>query len=183
MSLIEENIEELDSSWIDEFDKNDEEYKLFYCDKINFIKLKMIYLNTNFEIDHIKEEKIMLKIPGELRKEELLYLLKNGLTNSMNNETNINKYKLFTIVKYFINIEPISVIQFLKNSSKFNFIETIKNIDTIHFDNSISIFHDLNELIFIFSSINVNKNLSKSTITKKIYKILNTNKITKKKTI
>jgi len=180
MSFIEENIEDLDSSWIDEFDKNDEEYKIFYSDKIEFINLKVIYLNTNFEIEHIKQEKILFKTPGELSKEELLYLLKFNLTNKNNNT---NKYKLFSIVTHIVNIEPQVIHHFLKNFSEYNFIKPITKIDTIHFDKCISIFQDLNELIFIFSSVNSNKSISKSIITKRIHKILNTNKITKKKTI
>ena len=56
------------------------------------------------------------------------------------------------------------------------FLQSIKNIDTIKFEKSISLFHDINELIIIFrKKHNLNTNKSKklnylnNKKTKKIY--------------
>ena len=59
---------ELDTSWVDEFDKNDNEYKSYYNEEITFINLHCIYINKNSEISKVHEEKILFKInkPEEL---------------------------------------------------------------------------------------------------------------------
>jgi hypothetical protein len=64
-----------------------------------------------------------------------------------------------------------------------DYLSIIKHIDTITFDKSISMFHDLNDIIFIFYEKS-NEIIKKDTnnTTKKIYiRCLNTNKRTIKK--
>jgi hypothetical protein len=47
-------------------------------------------------------------------------------------------------------LEPEDVKNYLKNGDKLEYLSVIKNIDTIVFDKSINMFHDLNDLIYIF---------------------------------
>jgi hypothetical protein len=63
---------ELDTSWVDEFDKNDNEYKSYYNEELTFINLHCIYINKNSEISKIHEEKILFKTPGTLSREEVI---------------------------------------------------------------------------------------------------------------
>jgi hypothetical protein len=166
-----ENIDELDLSWIQEFENLDKEYKNYYTEDINFIKIHSIYVN-NDSIDKIKEDIIILKSPGILQKEELLRIIKN---NSFSNQI---KYSLLSILKFNINIEPQNLKTFLrtKNTNIGSlFLQSIKNIDSIKFEKSISLFHDINEIIIIFH----HKINNKSIGTKKIF--INPNKKTKRK--
>jgi Txe/YoeB family toxin of Txe-Axe toxin-antitoxin module len=180
IDYMNDNIDELDFSWIQEFEKLDNEYKLYYTEDISFIKIHIVYINTNNEIEKIREEKIILKTQGILCKEELLRIIKN---NSFSNQ---NKYSLLSILKYNINIEPIHLKTFLRNKNPAigaPFLQSIKHIDTIKFEKSISMFHDINELIIIFhkkihkpthSEINNNR-------TKKVFINSNPKKRTKRK--
>ena len=170
-----ENIDELDLSWIQDFENLDKEYKNYYTEDINFIKIHSIYVNNNDSIDKIKEDKIILKTPGILQKEELLRIIKN---NSFSNQI---KYTLLSILKFNINIEPENLKTFLRTKNTnigTLFLQSIKNIDSIKFDKSISLFHDINEIIIIFHH-KINNKLHNSSGTKKI--IINPNKKTKRK--
>lgn len=175
-----DNIEDLDLSWIQDFEKIDNEYKIYYTEEISFIRIHSIYLNLNNEIDKMKEEKVLLKTPGILLKEELLSIIKH---NSFSNQI---KYSLLSILKFNINLEPIHLKTFLRNKSDTignSFLQSIKNIDSIKFDKTISMFHDINEIFIIFyPKIRKNTPDQKDTNrTKKIFINSNTKKRTKKK--
>ena len=175
-----DNIEDLDLSWIQDFEKIDNEYKIYYTEEISFIRIHSIYLNLNNEIDKMREEKVLLKTPGILLKEELLSIIKH---NSFSNQI---KYSLLSILKFNINLEPIHLKTFLRNKSDSignTFLQSIKHIDSIKFDKTISMFHDINEIFIIFYP-KIRKNTTDqidANRTKKIFINSNTKKKTKKK--
>jgi hypothetical protein len=41
------DIEDLDVSWINEFEKIDNEYNIYYTEEISFIKIHCVYINNN----------------------------------------------------------------------------------------------------------------------------------------
>jgi hypothetical protein len=152
--VLSENIEDLDISWIHEFEKEDNEFKKYYTEDLSFIKIHYIYINQNNDIEKIKEEKIILKESGLISKEELLSIIKH---NSFSNQV---KYSLLSILRFNISLEPIHLKTFLKNKNPSfgnQFLNSIRNIDSIKFDKSISMFHDINELIILFH-VKINKN-------------------------
>jgi len=177
------DIEDLDTDWIEEFNKNDEEFKNYYCEDLSFIKVHYIYINSSNEISVLKEEKLLLKTPSTLYKEELLHIIKNNCF--MNGQ----KYSLLGILKYNIDIDPSNLKHLLKYTNKQDinnpFLTSVKNIDTIKFEKSITMFHDINEIFVLFHQlICIPKNKKTdphSNYTKKIYIYSKTNKITKRK--
>lgn len=167
-----ENIDDLDLSWIQDFENLDKEYKNYYTEEMSFIKINSIYVNYNNSIDKIKEDNIILKTPGILQKEDLLRIIKN---NSFSNQI---KYRLLSILKFNINIEPENLKTFMRTKNTTigsSFLQSIKNIDSIKFEKSISIFHDINQIIIIFHNIINNKSIQ----TRKIF--IQSNKKTKRK--
>jgi hypothetical protein len=187
----------LDTKWIDDFDKLDNEYKNYYKEDLSFIKIHSIYINFKNEIEKLVEEKLLLKTPGTIMKQEVLGLIKKNMYS------NNNKYKLLSILKFNIDIEPYHLKYFLKYTNTVKkdiinignqFLHINKNIDDIHFEKSISMFHDINDLIFIYyynspTSINNNNNnennkinsLCNKNITKKVFINSINNKKTKRK--
>lgn len=170
-------ITELDNTWIEEFEKFDNEYKNYYSEDISFIRIHSIYVDKNNDIIKIREEKILLKNPGLLDKEELLNIIKkNSFFLNM-------KYSLLSILRFNVNIEPANLTNFLKNKDKnigSSFLKSSKHIETIKFDKSISMFHDINNIIIVFiEKMFVTK--ENKSCTKKIFIISNTKKKTKKK--
>lgn len=166
-------IEDIDSSWLEEFENLDKEYKDYYTEELATIKIHCTYVNKNNEIERVIEDKIILKTPGLLSKEEIISIVKHGsICNQM-------KYSLLYILKYNINLEPIYLKTFLRNKALLKdigspFLKSVKNINEIKFDKCISMFHDLNELFIIFYDKNKDKltngqDQTANNRTKKIY--------------
>lgn len=178
------DIEDLDITWINEFEKIDNEYNIYYTEEISFIKIHCVYINNNNEIEKITEEKIFLKTPGLLQKEELLGIIKYNLC------LNQMRYSLLSILKFNINLEPVHLKTFLRNKKPNigdKFLTSIKNLDTIKFDKSITLFHDINEVFILFNKKKISSmdNFDKQYLfnrTKKIYIKPKSKKMTKKRT-
>jgi len=179
-----ETNELLDNEWILQFEKSDNLYKDFYKDKIYYINFFFIYINQNNEIDKINSQPILLSTPNYITKEEIIKNLKKYTTEQ-------NKhYSLSSILKYNISLNTDDVIPFLKCNSKdldyytkkFLTPININNIENaIYFENTIAMFHDLNDLFFLFNEVaNKNTNTNQNTKTKKNNRLLSTSR---KKTI
>ena len=178
--------EELDTSWINEFEELDKDFNSYYKEELSFIRINYIYINTQNEIVNISEENCLFKKPGMLSKEELIGLIKH---NSFNNAI---KYSLLSLLKYNIDFEPINLKTFLRSNDKNigkTYLKSITNIDNIFFEQSISLFHDLNNLFIIFIEKrnekstferNNNGNLTNRQLTKKVYIHSNFRKRTKR---
>jgi hypothetical protein len=173
-------IDDLDTSWLDEFDKLDNEYKNYYNEEQLFIRIKFVYININSEIDKIKEEKYFFRTSNKISRDELIGIIKK-------NALSVNKaYSLLSILKFIINIQPLEIKSFLRNNSHKNnldrnFLVSIKNIDDIIFEKSISMFHDINELLILFFEKQTQKNASNQNCTKKLFINTNTKKYTRRK--
>jgi hypothetical protein len=136
---------ELDTNWIDEFEALDEDYKAFYTEDITHIKFNYIYVNKESEIEKIKEETILLKEPNYISREEIIGILKKHCKLA----TKI--YTILSLLRYNIDVEPTDIRHFLKTEQDDGlFLKSIKNIDAITLDKSISMFQDLNEIVIIF---------------------------------
>ena len=152
--------EELDTSWLRDFEAMEKDYKSYYTEDLLFIRVNYIYVNSKQDITNIYEEKHLFKKPNILLKR-----------NSIVNKT---KYSLLSILKYNINIEPYNLKTFFrsKNNNIGNqFLQSIKNINDVVFDKSISMFHDLNSLIIILLEKEQSNNINSNTnnFTKRVY--------------
>jgi hypothetical protein len=180
--LSEKEKEDLDTKWIEDFELIDNSYKTFYADDITHIKFHYIYVNRENNIDKVKEETILLKTPNYVSKEELIGLLKKH-----NKSANIS-YTVLSILKYNIDVYPSDVSYYLKKKNiteddPHYFLKSVKNIDSIPLDKTISMFQDLNDIIIVFyEKTTNNKNNSNQchNYTKKI--ILKTIKTCKNRT-
>jgi hypothetical protein len=169
---------ELNDDWIHNFEKTDKLYQDFYKDKLYYTNINFVYVNRDNTIEKIKQESFLMSEPNYISREEIIGLLKS---NSIEND---KRYTLLSILKYNITLDVEEIRGFLDalDVSEYNeqFLTPIKHIDSITFENSINMFHDLNDLILIFyEKSNELKTVVSSNATKKIY--LKTN--TKKKTI
>lgn len=167
----------LNDDWIKNFENNDILYQDFYKDDLYYINLRVIYINRNNEIDKIKNQSFLLTKPNTILREEVIGILKN---NSIDNGV---RYRLLSIMRYNIILEPDDIKNYLMKKETNHYLSVIKNIDNITFDKSISMFQDLNDLIFVFYEKS-NEIIDKETNnnTKKIYlRCLNSKKTLKKR--
>ena len=169
-------VENLDNDWIKDFEKTFKLYEDFYKDNVYFTNIHYIYINKHNNIEKISEDRFLFNTPNLISREEILRILKK------NTCYNNKQYTILSILKFAVNLEPDEIKDFLKNSGHNgnncnngnngndnnydNFLHTIKNIDSIQFEKSINMFHDLNDLFFIFYEKTVSNN---NNVTKKIY--------------
>ena len=168
---------ELNDEWINNFEKTDKLYQEFYKDNIYYVNLKFIYINRNNEIEKINKESFLMTKPNFILREEIIQILKMSSIN------NYKRYSLLSILKYNITLDADEVKKFLMFSDEErNYLNNVKNIDTIPFDKTINMFQDLNDLILIFYEKSQElKVIDHNNITKKIYTHSNNNKRTIKK--
>jgi hypothetical protein len=152
---MEYNIEKLDDNWIQQFENTDKLYMDFYKDDLYYVTLRIIYVNIHSEIDKIKQESFLMSKPNYITQEEILGLLKKHSVDSD------RRYSLLSILRYNVDLESEDVPHYLANNDTndtndpqtiFNssYLSVIKHIDTIKFEKSINMFHDLNDIILIF---------------------------------
>ena len=135
---------DLDIQWIENFEVIDKKYKKFYNRDIKIIKFHYIYVNNENEIEQIKKDKILLKTPNYISREEIIGLIKK------NNKIINKSYSVLSILKYNIDISPNDINYYLEQEKNQEFLKSIINIDAIQLNKSISMFHKLNDITIIF---------------------------------
>lgn len=143
--MEEDNIDNIDLDWIEKFEKEDNEYSYFYKEPQETVFINFIYINNNREIEKIDRDIIYLN--NGLIDKKFLYDLINK-----NKTKNKIKYKPISILKYFIDLDPDDVRNYLLDSKQNNIskLEVINKITNIRFNESITILHDLNCLYILF---------------------------------
>ena len=136
--------EELDTDWINNFEIEEKDYDGFYKEPISYIKAYYLFVNNTNEIHKIKRENIFLQENNILSKETLISIIKK---NQIDKE---HKYKLISLLKYNITLEPEHIQQFLSTTNENSYIKSITTIADINYEPSINIFQDLNSIYLIF---------------------------------
>jgi hypothetical protein len=115
--------------------------------------------------------------PNYISREEIIQILKGSTID------NNKRYSLLSILKYNILLDADEIKKFLLYSNEERtYLNVVKNIDSISFEKSISMFQDLNDLIFVFYEKSTElKKIDPNNVTKKIYLRSNINKKTIKK--
>ena len=155
--------------------ETDQLYKDFYKDDIYYTNINIIYLNAANEIEKIKQESFLLSQCNHITTEEMIKILKENMIDHS------KKYSLLSILKYNITLNPENIIPYVSNDCSINsndFLTSINHIMPITFEKSISMFHDLTDLIIIFYDHSV-KSITHN-VTKKI--VLRSNRNAKKNT-
>ena len=164
-----EEYSKLDTSWITNFELIDNRYNGLYKDDLKSINIRYIYIDNTNEIKLVKHERINLSNLNFLSRNDLIKILKN------NSFINDNIFKVLSLIKYNINLEPENLKSFLKNPDYYIFLSKITNIDDIKWEKSIKMFENINELFVIFyinSSFDKgNSQKLRLNTTKKIYLI------------
>ncbi|HIF48725.1 MAG TPA: hypothetical protein EYQ68_02345 [Cytophagales bacterium] len=155
-----------DDDWIKKIEEEDKLYNDFYYEKNESVLIYYLYINLNNEIGHIKKENFILK-NSTMYKEKLLYLLR---TNSIFNDI---RYSLLTIHQYNIDLLPEEVLLYLKSPKNYNFFNKI-SISDIKFQDTISLFQDLNSIYIVYK-----ERKKKLKDTKRIYSKKRNNKTKK----
>jgi|LakMenE01Jun11ns_1017448.scaffolds.fasta_scaffold9640465_1 hypothetical protein len=168
--------EEFDTSWIDNFKKDNETYSDFYTEEVTTITLFFIYINNKNDVENLSRDLMILDRKNTVMRDQLIQIIKQNQIHN-NNNNNKYKYKLISLLKYNIDIEPEEIYNFINNKDDSSFSKRFfiqeKYLNDIIYKNTINIFQDLNSLFFIYKetlpiannkSNNSNNNITKKTI-------------------
>lgn len=147
----------LNTDWIEQLKDAENVYNDFYKEPVTSIKLFFLYVNTANELEHIYSDVCLLNAEGVISGNNIVSLIKH------NQYFHSVKYKLISLLKYNIDLEPHEVPYYIsdaaddlaaaaadKNTTRFFTTERYLGGD-IRFVDSINMFQDLNALFFIFT--------------------------------
>ncbi len=149
---------ELSTDWISEFEIEDKDYKQFYKERVDSIRVYFLYVNKDQSLFHIKKHKIKL-VKSKLPKEELVQLLKK-YRNYENKE-----YIPLSILKYNLTLQPQYIRDFIYDNYDKSFLTAENSIEEITWYDSILFLQDINSLYIVFRE----KWKKNNSGTKKIY--------------
>ena len=107
MELEEDNF---DYNWINKYEEEEENYKMFYTEDIKYLKVNCLYVNKENELEKVTEKEIKLKNKNMIKKEELIKIISDS------NKLDKIKYKLISILIYNFNLENEELKYFLQNN-------------------------------------------------------------------
>jgi hypothetical protein len=154
---------ELDCSWVRDFEYSEQEYSYFYKEKTESIKIICIYVDETNSIHNVHQETFLIE-DRKVDKDKVIEIIKT--------HRSINKYhyRLISILKYNITLEPEHIKKYLvddiNNEFDNEFLSKVDILQDIYFKDTINLFQDLNSLYFIFCNKKARDNTNK--ITKKI---------------
>ena len=158
-SNIDSSDEELeDTSWMDLLEKEEEDYKSFYKENVDIVKIFYTYVDSDNKIYNVKKDNLLIE-NNKINRDELIYILKK---NKQNNNKN---HKLISVLQYNIDLEPEDVLNYLKQKEKYNFLTIVSKINDILWNDTINIFKNLNSLHIVYYE----EPKKKLSTTKKVY--------------
>ena len=127
-----------DDEWINDFEKDEEKYQEFYNSPVKFIIIIFFYLNKKKEIEKKKKIKVFLRKENVFQSHELIGTMMKNKTKSQ---------RIFSILKHNININYENINDYINSNSQEETLKEIKNYNDIYFEDSISIFKNINNLL------------------------------------
>lgn len=115
----------------------------YYADDVYYVKLQVIYVNLDGDITRIMHRTLLLSHPNCISSDELLQILKQYSYNHGKPQT------LVSILKYNITLQPEDITQSVPNFDDTE-LTVESNMKSITFEQSINMFHDLNEITIIY---------------------------------
>ena len=138
-----EEIDLMDTSWIDSYEEEEKYYNMFYPEPNKNIKVNILYINKNKELEKINEKKINLTIENVIRKEEWIKLIKDS------EKFDKKKYKLISVLIYNLNLENRELKNFLHNTEKYDFMTNLKHLDNYELVSTINCLQDINNIYIV----------------------------------
>lgn len=166
-----EEVNLLDTDWIDRYEEDEKYYGMFYKECNKEIKINVLYVNKNKDLEKIEEKKIQLSEDNIIKKEDLINIIKKYEINDN------KKYRLINILVYNFILEHEELKNFLNNSNKYDFLKKINILNDYALSSTINCFQDLNNLYIVL----LEEDLSNKNKTKRIRFNIDSHSKTKKR--
>ena len=132
---------------IEKIKQAEQVYNDFYKEPVSSIAIYLLYVSQTNELQHVNTNRCLLAENGLLKREVIISFIKNYQTKFA------IKYKLLSLLRYNIDIEPTEITDFLEEDIDMNdsrFITSEKYLNDVIYKDTINMFQDLNALYFIF---------------------------------
>ena len=149
---------DLDTSWIDEFNQEEQKYNEFYKQEISGIRIVLFFINEHNELFSSKKYKAPLE-NNIITKNQILNILKKNI--SYNN----NSYTPSFILKFNVDLDPENIENFIADPNQFNFLTSESYMTDIHWNKTIQSMQSLNTLYILMKK----RNFRKKNATKRVY--------------
>ena len=133
----------IDTSWIESYEEEEKHYNMFYPEPNKNIKVNILYINKNKDLEKINEKQIKLTTENVIKKEEWIKWIKDS------EKLDKKKYKLISILIYNLNIENRELKNFLHNTEKYDFMTNLKNLDTYELVSTINCLQEINNIYIV----------------------------------
>ena len=150
---------DLDTAWIDEFNKEEKKYNEFYKQEINGIRIVLFFINENNELFSSKKYNARLE-NNMITKNQILNILKNNI--SYNNSSYTSSF----ILKFNIDLDPENIENFIERPNQFNFLTPEHYMTDIHLSKTSKSLQPLNTLYVLMKKRRFNNN----NFTKRLYR-------------
>ena len=130
---------DLQDKWLSSYINKEKKFNKFYKEEIKTIDLFFLYVDKHNHIIKVVKEKF--EIGDNI-------LLKKNVKTLISENCNIlnKKFKIIEILKYNCTVDN----KVINNTDYASFLTKINSITDIYWENTISVFHKLNSLHFIF---------------------------------
>ena len=142
---MEDSSEELDSSWIEQAEFQDN----YQRELMKEISIFFIYIDTTGSIELIIEEQEIFEDNG-ISKEKLLQIIQSKRHRT---DKYGKKYRLIDLLSFHVPLEPDHLKDFINSEDSPSFLKSLPIFDNVSLEPSIFIFHDLNSLFFLFKEV------------------------------
>jgi hypothetical protein len=154
----------IDDKWLRDFKEQEQNYNDFYKIKPTSIKMYFLYVNSHNVVEFFKNDTYLLNEQQDiannaiLHKDVLLSIIKNNM------QLNGNNYKLISLLKFNLDVEPEDIINMTLNKQDgTEYLSSEKEIKDILFYDTICILQDINSLFFVYQhKLTINENHSNS---------------------
>lgn len=159
--------------------EEENKYSMFYKCKLDSIKVYYIYVNKYKVVEVIKEDKYLFDEENVsiLKKDMLIKKIKKNMY------LNEKEYKLISLLKFNIDIDPEDVINMkIDKIDGTEYLTYERGIKDILFNDTIRILQDVNSLYFVYEeNLNINKRKCENKTNKNKKELNMKRKVSKKK--
>ena len=135
---------EIDESWTHEFRDKEGPYNCFYKAATISVKLFFLYVGCDGELASIKSERVMLDAENLLKRDTLCGTIKKKeLCDGV-------RYKIISLLRFNIDAEPEHALDMLDRAVPTDYTYDVSYMSDIRFQDTITSFHDLNSIFFLF---------------------------------
>lgn len=152
MDQKEEYSMDLDTSWITEFNKLENEYNDFYEEIPKQVKVFNLYVDNNNSLEFVTTEDVSLTKKGEVQKQDMKKLIiRNKTPDNIETKTNSTSYKLQSILKYNYTVKPEKLLKIMSTSkNNKNYLTEVTTFEDLKFKKTIHFFNTVNAIYLLF---------------------------------